>query len=297
MANNGKFNFPENEFSEAIFGLNASKYGYFINSIISDIIKEEYKFNDIDHKEENTDIYAISKEYWIEILFRSHMAAVISIIRTNRLAQSVCREFSEKNLLSFSSSCRSMIESCADINYSLYNVPIFLAEHSYDINNIISKKSFNSRLFLSEDLENKLIHFLNASKHPKNYSIESHKAKLASEYIGFLNKMIPNISNIYDELCKFSHPSAYTVYNFLSSSDKESGKITINGDKEDYYIIKWIKDNRDNMEKVLSLCYNAPVLIIKVLHRFNIFNKVRKLNKLDLTPIKAFRDIDIILRR
>lgn len=81
--------FPDIEATSSVFGSNARIYGALINDISSSLLNEHYVFEPDDEwqlKLHGLNVtggrQSAGKTYWTEILFRAHMSAVTSILRT-----------------------------------------------------------------------------------------------------------------------------------------------------------------------------------------------------------------------
>src|SRR5688572_24238752 len=80
---------------------------------------------------------AASAQYWLEMLFRSHMAAVSSLLRSHAWLQGMHRGIADRNVLVFAASMRGFAESASDTVDGLGSVAITLADNFRRIDSIL----------------------------------------------------------------------------------------------------------------------------------------------------------------
>lgn len=154
------------------------------------------------------DIREVEKIYWQEILLRVHFASVTSLIRTKKWLEGVVLGIESKNLLVFCSSLRGFLEATTDSYYSLEGLPIALALNFKTINSAL--KGELNRIFESQEIEDKLIHFQFAKKGKKGLNTNT-IAHTNVEYIKSFDLENIGIKELYSELCEVTHPAENSV--------------------------------------------------------------------------------------
>lgn len=282
-----------------IFGDAAEAYGRLINEIAPCLTRERYAFEDLEvYRQKSLDPvtshpYA-GQIYWSEILARAHMASVSSILRTTRWADAALREYIAGNLFGWASSCRSLIESAGDSGHSLSGVPLTLAKHHRGIKNELSGKNGKVRIFARE-LEDALIHFSHARKIKKNEDApQSHKAMQSTEYIKFIEDMkVVGVRELYAYLCELVHPAASSISTLFVPCAEA---WVLSPENEQVVLKKVARESSSLMAEVMMAAYNPPILILKVLHTFDLFTKIDVLRKFDFSQIPLWPKIALALR-
>lgn len=282
-----------------LFGRSTEIYGHIVNDIAHDLIKERYTFEDISQfKQKSLDGHAgweySGRVYWTEMLYRAHMSSVASIFRTTRWIQVAIREHDAGSLYGCASACRSLIESAGDVGHSLNPVALTLARIKDAVKAEISGKP-GETMIISEDLENSLIHFTHARKVGKTETApDSHKAMQAFQYINMVEKMkIPGVKEFYAELCEIVHPAAESVRVTFSP---EGDAWIADPLQERAMLDAMIAERKQTLQGIVLASYNAPLLILRVLHAFNIFTKLSGLRKYQFDGIPQWKEIEALLR-
>jgi len=283
----------------AVFGNRSAIYGRIVNDIAPDLTKDRYTFEDLAQFERKSSDEVTGREYsgrvyWTEMLYRAHMASVASVFRTTRWVNVAIREYEVGSLYGCASACRSLIESAGDITHSLGPVPHTLARIKDAVKAEISGKGGEVAI-LSADLEDSLIHFTHARKVAKaEMAPESHKAKPSFQYIDQVDRMqIAGVKTFYAKLCEIVHPAADSVAVTFVAHD---GAWLVDPCNETHVLEAMIAERRDTLEGVLMASYNAPLLILKVLHVFGMFTKLAGLRKYRFDEIPEWKKIEAALR-
>lgn len=283
----------------AIFGKEAAVYGKIVSDIASDLAKDSYRFEDLDDFEINTRDAETGMEhagrvYWTEILYRAHMASVAAVFRTTRWIEVAIREYEARSLYGCASACRSLIESAGDIGLSLGPVAYALADNKDALKVAINGKA-TGPLMISQELEDSLIHFTHARQVTKSEEApESHKAMPSYKYIDYVDKMkVADVQQLYARLCEIVHPAAESVsVTFVLKGDA----WIVDPFNERTVLQNLLVENRGTLSGVVMASYNAPLLILKTLHSFDLFTKLSGLRKYRFDAIPAWSKIEAMLR-
>lgn len=291
--------FPTSEDAIAVFGKPAAIYGALVNDISPFLTKERYHFEDLSVFETKAldpfsgEAYS-RRVYWSEMLARAHMASVASIFRTTRWADAAVREYSAGNLFGWASSCRSLIEAAGDSAMSLSAVPLTLAQQNRNIRAQISGK-YSGPTTICQELEETLIHFTHARKvHKSEVVPPSHKARQSADYVKHLEAMeIHGSYKLYSFLCELVHPASTSIATLFSSEDRG---WTFSPPNEQDALHELAKNNKKLLGDVLSAAYNPPIIILKVLHKFDMFSKIDKLRAYRFDHVPIWGRIETALR-
>lgn len=283
----------------AVFGEQSKIYELIVNDIASDLTKDRYNFEDTEiFKNEalkaDTGRGYTGRVYWTEMLCRAHMASVASVFRTTRWIEVAIREHKAGSLYGCASACRSLIESAGDIGFSLGSVAHTVASIKDMVKAEIAERS-SGPMLVSRELEDSLIHFTHARKILKpEEAPDSHKAMQSFRYIDYVDKMnIPGVKNLYARLCEIVHPAAESVsVTFVS----EGGAWIVDPFHESTVLNHMLAENRSTLAGVVMASYNAPLLILKTLHSFDLFTKLPGLRKYQFDNIPEWNTIDDLLR-
>lgn len=228
------------------------------------------------------DITNAVKIYWQEILLRTHFAAVISLIRSEKWLSGVIYGLDTKNLLVFSASFRGFLEATVDSYYSLESLPTSLALNFKSINLALNGKL--NTMFFCEDIEHKLIHFQFAKK--KNKKKCSDKCKLNdmepedwkynwalsnTEYIKAFDLENHGIKELYSELCEIAHPAANSVNCFTKETivsehySYVQTSIDTDGDMISDIAVKYSQQ----IEELLKIGISLYCICLKILTLFD----------------------------
>jgi hypothetical protein len=223
------------------------------------------------------------------------MASVASIVRTTRWAEVATREYAATNLLGWAAACRSLIEASGDSGHSLGRIPLDLAINHRNILVEVSGRASGPAI-ISGDTENSLIHFMHARKigRTENSSTESHRARQPWEYIKFIEDMkIDGVKEFYSELCERVHPAADSLtHMFTLQGDKWSFRL----ENEQYLLDEILVRRRELLSNILMAAYNPPILILRVLHKFEMFTQLDALRKYRFDAIPLWQKIDAALK-
>jgi hypothetical protein len=270
-----------------VFGDASSTYVSLVSTIASQLSEYKYEFVPHDEFVRITDAAYAMHIYWREILYRSHLSAATSILRTQRWLESVLWSADHINAVSFATCFRGLLESAADTNDSLATVPTSLALYRRIILEALNKQLFNGHAILAEELENLLIHFTHARKVKQGETAPStHRAKTAKDYFDSMN-VSHNHSKIldcYSYLCEFTHPSAMSVVTFLVPFGN-TGRIWRLDSKGDHKTIEeFCSSYADIMPDIMTFAVLTPIAILKILNALPMQSLHTKyLDRVDIT--------------
>lgn len=283
----------------AIFGEKSKVYGLIINDIAPDLVKDSYSFEDLDEFKFNACDAETGRDhagriYWTEMLYRAHMASVAAIFRTTRWIEVAIREHEARSLYGCASACRSLIESAGDIGFSLAPVSHTLASIKDKVKAEITGRA-SGPLLISTELEDSLIHFTHARKVAKTEDLPaSHKAMQSFKYIDYVDQMkIPGVKDLYARLCEIVHPAAESVS--VTFVPKGATWI-VDPLNENTVLQNLLAKAQGTLLGVVMASYNAPLLILKTLHSFDLFTKISGLRKYSFDDIPEAKKVDALLR-
>ncbi len=210
--------------------------------------------------------------YWSEILFRAHLAAATSIVRSRQWVDGMLREAGTPNFLVFAAAMRGLLESAADTLTSLRLVPEALAQHYRIIEDALA--SCCRGISISSELEDTLIHYSHATKVPKGKDVpDSHRAKTIQEYLSALEEgKVPRLSELYAFLCDVTHPGAISV-NYLLHHEDESGSVGwLHPDhaSDRRAIEGFVKDFGNSIPPIVMFAFNPGLVTLRVLNSFSL---------------------------
>lgn len=248
-------------------------------TIYSDVVKKiehkKYKYTDLEgfmslyvEGLSKGDIRESQKIYWQEILQRVHFAAVISLIRSKKWLEGVVLGLKTKNLLLFSSSFRGFLEATVDSYYSLESLPTIMALNFKLINSAL-KGELNQRL-VSEEIENKLIHFQFAKKGKKGKEPEIKIALSNTDYIKSFDLENMGIKQLYSDLCEVAHPAANSVNCFTKEEivSENYSYIVTSTETDNIVISELIDKYSSQIEHLLKIGLSLYCICLKILTLF-----------------------------
>ena len=119
---------------------------------------------------------------------------------------------------------------------------------------------------------------------------ESNKAKKPWEYVKLVEGMnITGVTGLYAELCEIVHPAAASVLTMVVES--EDG-WRLNPSTQGEALTQRAQEYRGILSDVLMACFSAPLLTLRVLHKFGTFRKIGALRKYDFKDIGNWSQID-----
>lgn len=222
-----------------------------------------------------TDVRVANQIYWQEIFFRSHFAAVTSLIRNLSWISGMTSSVAHSQYLPFAACARSLLESTVDSWSTLSQIPkTLLGENKYMIQRALDG-SFDTVL-LNKDLENYLIHFSHGRKIEKNEKDlfpQEHHAKAPWEYLKDykLSGGSQLVVDFYAELCQLVHPamdSVFYVAEVLVEKELTTVKVPVESDRK--LIRSTLSRKKHEFREILKLAIGPPVKVLKALDEFGL---------------------------
>ncbi|MGF7229950.1 hypothetical protein [Arachidicoccus sp.] len=171
-----------------------------------------YKIIHVDNFAKHKNPIEAAADYWKEILYRAHLAVLVTYFKTIRWIDAVKDAKENSNYYSFVASLRGFIECCSDSFYSLNTVPLTIAKDFEVISRQLSKTS--GVITDHQSLEELLIHFSHATKlgkEQKNIWPEFLNAKQIREYLNSISDVGDKIDFLYSYLCQVVHPASQSA--------------------------------------------------------------------------------------
>jgi hypothetical protein len=272
-----------------------------IDQIESATLAHEYSFVGDDvflrwTQTDQFDLATLNKILSSELIDKSHLAAVSALIRTKRWAEAVCVMYTADNYLGWASAARGLIESAGDIVDSLLQIPFSLAEHHKAISTGLGGNASTVRYRFTE-IEEQLDHFVFAKwmRVPRGQT-NILKAKDNAVYISNIERVMPNALAYYQRLCSITHPSNASIDYLYQDRTREGGTFKLAA-SNDLSAIKLTCDEfPDALQTAMMMSCNAPLLILRALHKFKIHPKLPALRKMKWEAIKGWPAIEHALR-
>ena len=225
---------------ERILGLTGERYLKSTDWLVSELDNHQYSIidNEVFSNIMKTDHLEGMRIYWSELLYRAHIAASTSIVRSRRWIEGVIAGYAGPNFLIYAAAMRSLLESAADTVSALISVPATLAENFRMIENALTKRPTDILVECTE-LEDTLIHYSHGRKvkREEEKPPKSHHAKTISDYLDILERGVPGVSNMYTLLCDVVHPGASSVFYLLDGDAGSDFRLQL-GTESDEKILK-----------------------------------------------------------
>lgn len=256
-----------------IFGTNNAMLYPYIKGVLKENVGKKYFF--MNQNEWERIIFNSrglgNRIFWIELLNRVHYASIVNLLRIQRWLDSTLYSYEHKNLLSFCSSIRGLIEFGVDANFTFSAIPFHLAEEFSEIKSIFNGSRGNKEeIIINQALEDALLHFSFAGRqNKKGERSKVFNAKQIRQYIEYADKE-GRLYKFYQYLSGFTHPSTESVTSYLKIEKHYTGEyLTIKAnDKE--VISQIIKSNHQLLDKILCLSIYPSLFNLKILSLFEI---------------------------
>lgn len=253
-----------------IFGTNNALLYPYIKLIINENIGKRYFFMNQDEWQR---IILISRShgnkiFWIELLNRVHYVSIVNLLRTKKWLDSISFSYENKNLLSFCSSMRGLIEFGADANFTFGAIPFHLAEEFAEIKSVFVGD--RKEIIINQALEDALLHFSFAGKQTeKDDRSKVYNAKQIKQYIEFSDRG-GKLYDFYQYLSGFIHPSTESVTSYLEIEKHDIGEYLRIDEKDEKIINELISNNHRLIENILCLSIYPSLFNLKMLTMFEI---------------------------
>lgn len=250
-----------------IFGDSGAEYLKMLDRILTVLRPAELHFYSLKEHTElgKKDPEQALKVYWEELLFRLYVVGVVSIRRNHQWLDAT---LNAPNIYGFYSSLRGLLESLTDSYYSLEGAPKLLASLGFKLHQLFNGFQRDRTAFFSEELENKAIHFLfgrRVKKGEADQMPDDHKAKGATNYIKSMDRKHEfGLESLYADLCEVTHPSLYSLADYVTWDENTSVYSTHLTTKHSYRRI--IKEHRKALDHLMYFAFNPPLVLLRVLN-------------------------------
>lgn len=252
-----------------IFGQAAARSLDGIFEALSELPAVEYNIMPLKEFERllATDMAAAMRIYWLELVYRSHLAAASGLRRFERWVFAVTSAAASGSFYGVAASLRGLLEACADTHDALADALNNLASSHAVVRSAITGRQ--SELALHPHLEDVLLHFTyagKASKHPDDRPI--YKPKANTEY---LRQMGANAGvdymPLYRTLCDLAHPADASLFAYVET-DPDSSKYILGSVREEERIRSLCATHRDTISSLIPMGALPGLYILWTIARF-----------------------------
>jgi hypothetical protein len=276
----------------------AARFFPLIAQIVPRALQHRYSFvsDEWFHDACNTGKLSVAERNHIivlDVLEKSHLAAVSTLIRIERWADAVCIMHDTANFPGFASAMRGLIENGGDSIDGLLNIASSLAENRKDLSRALAGE-MKADLIGCAAIERPLDHYVHARWTGK----ERHPvltAKANVDYARQIEASLPGAVSLYHRLCAIVHPSNASI-DWLFDLDEEGDRRMKLAANDAGRIAALCDEFPEVADVTLQMTYNSALLILHVLHKFRLHPKIPELRKLDWSQVKAGREIERLLR-
>lgn len=222
--------------------------------------------------------------YWHEILGKCHMSSVSGLKRTLDWIDSI--ERADGNFILFCSSLRGLMESAGDTYYGLNAIALSLAKMRATIEKALTGTL--SDLAISQELEDRLIHFTHASKEAAKIFDKSFEPESAKTCVSRLNQNSKiDFYELYSFLCEVTHPASTSLaFNFT----EDNGVLIWDGKKDSELISILLNRDQAMIDELLMRSFNPIFLLMKTLNLFSNHDfRIPSADELNLDKVPAWQ--------
>ena len=233
--------------------------------------------------------------YWRELLGRACVAGSVSMIRHDQWIRGVVSSYHSDSYLGLCGALRGLLESAADSMYSLEPVAPTLVTQ-WDFLQKLLRRKRGSQMVISEELEERLIHFSYARKADRKEDVPAgHRALQNRDYIDTIRRFDPDIEGLYCQLVEIVHPAHQSVsWTVKHTPNKDHWQVSFGKSTDSSDAICELLDrNRSAITNLLMSAINYSLITLKTLRRLGFTDvDLSYLDRVDLSGIKAWRDIE-----
>jgi hypothetical protein len=237
--------------------------------------------------------------YWREMILRIHLASCSALRRHGEWLRSLVTAVEEDCLFGAYASYRGFLESAADSLYSLGGVPKTIAPNLPAIIHRLKQKP-TDEIYLSSELENRLIHFSHGRKLERGESTDPvHAAKQIREYLDEIKQAgAKEIHVLYSELCGITHPSAESVVIWYDGEKVGHNIVwrqhTISARaKFTQFLDRWKTTN----EVIFNAAFVPAFMSLRILHKIDFLPKIPNLKSFPLDEFQTWKRIERQINR
>ena len=210
--------------------------------------------------------------YVTELLYRAHLAAAASLLRSFRWIEGLLIAYKSRLFLPYCASARGFTEAVADAAYSLHGIYYDFARLSRHFERALLHTS--ESFVMSTELEAKLVHFTEAGRLEKRermqldaLSLKWRKAEEVKTYFthAFEGASPGGFYEFYQLLCEFVHPAARSVKIML---EPKGGKLRLMANRDHEALDALVLGNVERMGAMLRIQVIFTQVMMAVLNRF-----------------------------
>jgi hypothetical protein len=201
--------------------------------------------------------------------------------------------YENDNFVGWAASFRGLLESAGDTYDGLLPIPPALALHHRGISLCLEGKEKN--WVVANELEGALDHFVHA-KWMRAKKGDVRKAKENIDYVRTLQIVIPDVETLYHRLCSICHPSNASIEYFIEPSQNSRGGFRASPTRDKSAISSLNSEFPNALQDALMMHSNPPLLILRVLHAFDVHPQLKALRKFDLKQISNGAEIERLLK-
>ena len=198
----------------------------------------------------------------------------------------------EGNLLTAAACARGFIEAAGDADYTLAVVPVTLAKNHANVGKALSG-TLTRGSFVSQELEDLLIHFTHARKPEKGEALpRAHVALQVAQYRSRLETFEPAVSKYYAWLCDLTHPGASSVLSYAESLTETASRIrfSLNAERTNLEVLRARLESV--IPKLLMFGVNPALATLKLLNTFSIRRlHTRYMKKVDMSETPLWQKV------
>ncbi|RWO24451.1 hypothetical protein [Mesorhizobium sp.] len=278
----------------------SASYFPLLDQILPRALKHRYSFLDDDWFRDQVDagnlsLAEINHFIALDLLEKSHLAAVTALIRIMRWADALCHMHDAANYLGFAGALRGLVENGGDSVDGLLNVAGTLAERHRTLSRMLGGH-FGTELVDCSAVEHALDHYIHAGwTGRKPQSNPAFTAKANVDYVRLVEKALPGAVSLYHRLCAIVHPSSASI-EWLFEFDEEGDHRMTLAANDAAEIAALCEEFPDVANVTIQLTCNAALMTLRVLHKFPLHPQIPELKKLGWSQVKFAGEIEQQLR-
>lgn len=249
-----------------------------------------------------------SQVYWIETLQYLHVGSAAGLMRHLRWVDGVLASMACPQYLPFAANVRGLLESAADIDYVLKQIPGILARNCAPIReavwgeatlhlsvHVVDNLAKLAKNHVERGIMEHIIHFTFAGRlGDRDEAPEYHSAQRTAKYLTALQGADSgHIFDLYADLCEITHPGKDSLAAFVSYA---SDHLALRRNSELGLISDLCEKHRAAMTTSIEVGINECLLCLKMLNRFPILElHTTFLEGIDLSYIPEWRKLEPLL--
>lgn len=227
-----------------------------------------------------------------EVLEKSHLCAVNSMLRNRSWIEAATREYEYRNLFGFAASARGFIESVADGMDGLNGIAVGLARHQSGIRRYLTGKIGTEQAIFSS-FEERLDHYMFAGWSREKDKVR--KAKDTQAYVEAIQSpLTPDLLKHWRKLCSLAHPSSVSVEVFYEFDD-HMRDVHFIADAESKCCERLLAEIAPTLNGILPYAMNPSLLILRVMHKFEGYPRIPEMKRMDFRQLPAWKEISALI--